>query len=230
MTFTRPYDTRFFLDVEQGDSHRHDLSIAIRPFDQFTEEPPLTPPRVKLKELPTARSIRSLSGLLCFEDIAPSEYNVVVQRDAEVVDRFFIKPPAGPWTDTLEIPIKLLPNVVLSFDLQLAPRPSYPFPLHATLVRGFVTQDSKPAADAVVRATYREVNPADNTQTILVTVESLTNTDGEYVTFFKRLPKLKSADPPLTADLVAVKGTSQSPTQTVEIKEGTTQKANDLPL
>jgi len=230
MSFTRPYATRFFLDVEQGDSHRHDLSIAIRPFDQFTGEPPLTAPRVKLKELPTVRSIRSLSGLLCFEDIAPGEYNVVVQRDAEIVDRFFVKPPAEPWTDTLEIPIKLLPNVVLLFDLQLAPRPSYLFPAHATLVRGVVTQDSKPAANAVVRAKYDEVNPADNTQKISVTVEALTNSDGEYVTFFKRLPKLKPADQPLTADLTAVKGTSQSPKQTVVIKEGTTQKALDLPL
>ena len=232
MSFTRPYVTRFFLDVEQGDSHHHDLSIAIRPLDQFTDESPLTLPRVKLKELPRVRPIRSLSGLLCFEDITPREYNLLVQRDPEVVDQFFVKPLQGTWTDTLEIPIKLLPNVVLSFDLQLAPRPSYPFPLHATLVRGIVTQDSKPAANAVVRAKYDEVNPADNTQRISVTVEALTNSNGEYVTFFKRLPKLKPVDPPLTADLVAVKGTSQSQTQTVVIKEGTTQKANalDLPL
>ena len=232
MIFTRPYVTRYFVDVEQGDSHRHDLSIAIRSIDQFTEERPLTTVRAKLKELPTARQIRSLSGLLCFEDINPGKYKLLVQNDPGVVDPFFVKPPQGTWTDTLEIPIEVVANVILSFDLQLAPRPSYPFPPHATLVRGIVTRNSLAVADAVVRATYREVNPLDNTQTILKTVESLTNREGEYVAFFKRLKKLKQGDPALTADLVAVKGASQSQTQTVVIKEGTTQKANplDLPL
>ena len=232
MIFTRPYVTRYFVDVEQGDSHQHDLSIAIRPVDQFTEERLVPSLRLKLKELPTARPIRSISGLLCFEDISPRKYTLLVQNDPEVVDSFFVKPPAGTWTDTLEIPIEVLPNAVLSFDLQLAPRPSYPFPPNATLVRGIVTRNSLGVADAVVRATYSEVNPADNTQNILKTVESLTNREGEYVAFFKRLPKVKQGDPALTADLVAVKGASQSQLQTVVIKEGTTQKANplDLPL
>lgn len=232
MIFTRPYETRHLLDVEEGDSHRHDLSIAIRPFDQFTEEPPLTQLRAKLKELPTARPIRSLSGLLCFEDIVPGKYKLLVQNDPEVVDPFFVKPPLGTWTDTLEIPIEVFPNVVLSFDLQLAPRPSYPFPPHATLVRGTVIQNSLAVADAVVRATYLEVNPLDNTQNVIRTVEALTNREGEYVVFFKRLPKVKEGDPDLTADLTAVKGASQSQVTKVVIKEGTTQKANalDLPL
>ena len=86
--------------------------------------------------------------------------------------------------------------------------------------------------DAVVRATYLEVNPLDNTQNVIRTVEALTNREGEYVVFFKRLPKVKEGDPDLTADLTAVKGASQSQVTKVVIKEGTTQKANalDLPL
>ncbi|HKG62336.1 MAG TPA: hypothetical protein VKB05_21425 [Pyrinomonadaceae bacterium] len=232
MIFTRPYETRHLFDFEEGDSHRHDLSIAIRAVDQFTEERPLTHLRAKLKELPTARPIRSISGWLCFEDIVPGKYKLLVQNEPEVVDPFFVKPPQGTWTDTLEIPVEVFPNVVLSFDLQLAPRPSYPFPSHATLVRGTVTRSSTGVADAVVRATYREVDPADNTQTVIKTVEALTNREGEYVAFFKRLPKVREGDPDLTADLVAVKGASQSQLKTVVVKEGTTQKVNalDLPL
>jgi hypothetical protein len=233
MSFTRPYVTRYLVDFEQGDSHRHDLSIAIRLIDQFTEEQPLTLLRAKLKELPGARQIRNISGRLCFEDVNPGNYKLLVQNDPEIVDPFFVKPPQGTWTDTLEIPLAVVANVVLSFDLQLAPRPSYPFPANATLVRGIVTQGSSPGvADAVVRATYREVSPLDNTQTVLRTVEALTSREGEYVAFFKRLPKVKPGDPALIAELVAVKGAIQSQPQRVVIKEGTTQKANalDLPL
>lgn len=236
MIFTRPYVTRYFVDFEEGDSHRHNLSIAIRPIDQFTGERPLTPLRGTLKELPASRPIRSLSGLLCFEDINPGNYKLLVQNDPEVVDPFFVKPPQGTWTDTLEIPLTVVANVLLSFDLQLAPRPSYPFPANATLVRGFVTEPTPQgrlgAANAVVQATYEEIDPNDDTKRVPRTVEALSNREGEYVAFFKRLPKLKQGEPDLTAKLVAVKGTKQSQTETVVIKEGTTQKAKalDLPL
>jgi hypothetical protein len=235
MSFTRPFVTQHFTDFEPGDSYSHGLSIALRPINEFTEDPHDVPLRLRLKERPGLRALRNLSGYLCFEDLQAGTYTVLVGPDPAITDWFYVKPPQGTWSDTSEIPIVVVANAVSSFDLHLVPRPSsFPFPTNATLMRGMVTQGSAVGiADAVVRATYEEVDPKDPedpTQNIQRTVEALTDKQGEYVLFFKRLPRVKTGDPDLTADLKAVKGASQSLTRTEVIKEGETLRVNPLDL
>jgi|RhiMetdeSRZDD1v2_1073273.scaffolds.fasta_scaffold154229_2 hypothetical protein len=234
MSFTRPYVTAHFIDFQLGDAHGHGLSIALRPIDEFTRDQIETPLGVKIKERPGLKALRNLSGFLCFEDLEPNEYTLLVDPDPAIVDWFYVKPPQGDWTDKFEFPVDVVANTVSSFDLHLVPRPSsYPFPPTATLVRGIVTQGSpNGVANAVVRATYEEVDPEDPTQQVLRTVEALTDGNGEYVLFFKRLPLVREGDQDLTADLVAVKGPIQSQTAKEVIKEGKTLRANplDLPL
>ena len=232
MTFTRPFVTTHFIDFEEGDSHRHGLAIAVRPIDEFTQDLLGIPLRLKLREQPKQRPLRNLSGFLCFEDLQAGNYTLLIDRDPAFAELFYVKPPQGTWTDTFEVRTEVFANAVSSFDLHFVPRPStYPFPPNATLLRGIVTQGSPlGVADAVVRATYEEVDPNDPAQHIPKTVEALTNREGEYVLFFKRLPKVNQGDPDLTADLTAVKGASQSQTVTEAIREGQTRRANPLDL
>jgi hypothetical protein len=232
MTFTRPVTTTRFIDYELGDSYRHRLSIAIRPIDEFTSVGPEIPIRLKLKEIPRLAALRNLSGHLCFEEIAAGNYKLMVEPDP-IADRFYVRPLQGPWIDTFEIPLVVAPNLLLSFDLNLSPRPSYPFPPNATLVRGFVTQGTPAGVgNAVVRATYKEVNPRDTTLTVQKTVEALTNREGEYVLFFKRLPKVPPVEIALKALVIALKDGKQSAQRTVLITEGQTLQTSplDLPL
>ena len=232
MNFTRPFVTTHFVDFEEGDSHRHGLSIALRPIDEFTQDLLGIPLRVKLKERPKLRPLQNLSGFVCFEDLQVGKYTLLIDRDPAIADLFYVKPPQGTWTDKFEFLTEVFANVVSSFDLHFVPRPStYPFPTNATLLRGIVTQGSTAGvADAVVRATYREVNPQDPTLQIPRTVEALTNAKGEYALFFKRLPKVKQGDPDLTARLTAIKAASQSQTVTEVIREGQTRNVNPLDL
>jgi len=227
MTFTRPFVTTRFIDYEEGDSYRRRLSIAFRAIDEFTGEQPQSAIRVILKEIPRSRALRNLSGHFCFEEIKAGNYKLLVEPDPLTANWFYVKPLQGPWTDTFEIPILVVANVLLSFDLTLSPRPSYPFPANATLVRGIVTRGTPAGvANAVVSTTYDQVNPQDTTQTVPKTVETLTNREGEYVLFFKRLPQDTQ---PIT--LKAAKDGKQTQ-QSVLIREGKTLKANplDLPL
>jgi len=225
MSFTRPFVTRRFIDYEEGDSYRHPLSIAFRAIDEFTSEPSQSEIRVMLKEIPRLRRLRNLSGHYGFEEIAPGNYTLLVEPDQLNANWFYVKPLQGPWTDTFEIPIVVVPNVLLSFDLTLSPRPSYPFPSNATLVRGIVTQGTPAGvANAVVGTTYDQVNPQDTTQTVPKTVETLSTRDGEYVLFLNRLPQDTQA-----ITLTAAKDGKQ--TQRPElIREGQTLKANPLDL
>jgi hypothetical protein len=232
MNFIRPFVTPRFIDFEEGDSYHHGLSIALRPIDEFTQDLLGIPLRVKIKERPKLRPLRNLSGFLCFEDLQAGNYTLVIARDPAITDLFYVKPPQGTWTDKLEFSTQVVANTVSTFDLQFVPRPStYPFPLNATLLRGIVTQGSAAGVpDAVVRATYEEVDRADPAQLVPRTVEALTNREGEYALFFKRLPRVNAGDPDLTADLTAVKGASQSQTVTEVIREGQTGKVNPLDL
>jgi hypothetical protein len=228
MIFTRPFMTRQFIDYEEGDSYLRVLSIAFRPIDEFTNRQPASPLRVALKELPGTRALRNQSGFICFEGIDAGNYRLLVKPDPVTADWFYLKPPLGqPWTPNFERPIEVLPNVLLTFDLILTPKPSYPFPANATLVRGTVTQGTpKGVPNAVVSTTYEQVDPADSDLTIFVDVETLTNLEGEYVLFFKSLPQV-TQQLTVTAALGAVQVQDQ-----IVITEGQTLQANplDLPL
>jgi hypothetical protein len=223
MIFTRPFITRQFIDPEVGDLHKHELSIAFRPIDEFTHEQPTVSLRVTLKEIPNARAIRNQSGFFCFEEIPAGDYTLLLEPDRVNGDWFYLKPdPGQPWTLSFERSIRLLPNSLLEFPLTFSPNPSYPFPANATLLRGVVTQGTPAGvSNAVVTAIYDQANPADPILTIPTTVQTLTNQTGEYVLFFENLAKPVS-DP---IKLTAQKDGSTGKRDDVVITEGKTNKA-----
>lgn len=223
MIFTRPFVTRHFIDYEEGITYTRVLSIAFRTIDEFTNQPPQTPFRVALKELPRSRALRNLSGFFCFEDIEAGNYTLLVEPDPLAADWFYLQPLQGPWTGSFTIPITVVENVLLSFDLALSPKPSYPFPANATLVRGIVRQGpSTGIENAVVSTTYDQVDPQDVIQTVPRSIETLTNREGEYVLFFKSLPQTTQQ-----ITVTATNGGDQIQDQ-ILITEGKTLKA--IPL
>jgi len=242
MIYTRPFITKRFVAYE-GDSHRSELSLAVRVFDDFTEEQPQVQLLVKLKELPDAKPFRSDRGLFLFEGresvtvqgvelprvtIPNGNYTLVVQPDLSGGNWFNLLPePGGTWTNTLERPIVLpLPPLRPLQDVRLSPKSSYPFPANATLVRGKVTQGGGNVADAVVSTTYQQVDKDDTTQTAPKVVETLTDREGEFVLFFKKMPN-KTQSIRLNADK---DGQHFQQPQPVVITEGKTLKDQILPL
>ena len=226
MTFTHPFVTKRFV-VHAGDIYSRRLSLAVSVIDAFTGKQASIPLRVRLKELPRARTLHSLGGFFGFEDIEAGNYTLVVEPDLTTADWFYLQPLAGEnWTDKFERPVTLpLPNplsplVIVTFS----PKTSYPFPRNATLIRGTVTENpSKKVAGAVVRSEYKQVNPNDVDQPpIKVVVETQSNSDGEYVLFFQKLPG-KTSEVVVTA---ARNG--QQVERKVSITEGTMTKADPL--
>jgi len=243
MIYTRPFITNRFV-AYAGESHRLELSLAVAVVDAFTDRQPEIDVRVRLKELPQIKPFRTDRGFFVFEGretvkvngteiprvgIPDGNYTLVIEPDLSAGDWFYLQPAAGdPWTNTFERPITLpLPNPLRPLEeVKLSPKSSYPFPANATLVRGKVRQGGANVAEAVVSTTYDEVDPADTSQTLSVMVETLTDREGDFVLFFKKLP-LKTQ----TVTIEAIKGGPAVPMPGVVITEGTTLKNQiiDLP-
>lgn len=241
MIHTRPFITTKFIG-HAGDSRRTDVSLAVQVVDAFTELQPEVALRVRLKELPDIRPLRGHSGFYCFEGretvtingtvvnrnpIPDDNYTLVVQPDPLAGNQFFLQPRqiGQPWTNNFERPIVLpMPNPLNPLEVvTFAPTPAYPFPANATLVRGVVRQGGAAVPEAVVSTEYDEVDPLDPTLTVQRDIETLTDREGEFALFFKRLPQKTQA-----IQLTATKGTQVQ--VGVVITEGQTLKNQVLNL
>lgn len=226
MIYTRPFVTGRFIAFA-GDSRSGQVSLAVRVFDSFTEEPPQISIRVRLKELPRAVPVRNHSGFFCFGVIPdPGAYTLVVEPDRVASDWYYLEPTGPVWTDTFERVINLpVPDPTFPVEVAtFAPKTSYPFPANATLVRGVVTQGTPDGLrGAIVSTTYQQEDPPGSPPSP-VQVRTLTDRGGEFVLFFKRLP---NATQPIT--LTAEKDGAQVQ-QPVIITEGTTRKGVLLDL
>jgi len=242
MIYTRPFTTRRFI-AYAGDSWRKELSLVVQVTDEFTDQQPQVPLSVSLKELPQQLPFRNDHGFFCFEgretvtidgvartrDVIPNgNYTLVVEPDPTSGNFFYLQPrPGDPWSKTFELSLTLpLPNPLQPLEaVTLSPTPSYPFPANATLVRGRVREGGVAAPDAVVSSTYTAVDPTDATQTVFRNVATLTDREGEFALFFKRLP-LKTQ----TITITAVKNGPPVPVPNILITEGKTLKNQVISL
>ena len=240
MIHTRPFITKKLIGYA-GDSRRTQVTLAVQVIDSFTELPLELPLSIRLKELPDIKTLRGQRGFYCFEGretvtidgtvinrtpIPDGNYTLVVQPDPAAGNIHFLQPRqvGQPWTGNFERPVVLpLPNPLNPLEVvTFAPTPAYPFPANATLVRGLVRQGGAAVPNVVVTSTYDEVDPLDPSLTVSRDVETLTDREGEYALFFKRLPDRTQA---IT---VRVRGTAvQIP---IVITEGTTLKNQVLNL
>jgi len=234
LIYTRPYITSRFIAYE-GDSRAHQLSLAVMVLDSFTGEPPRIAIRVRLtqlqlvparfKTLPPSVPVRTQGGFFCFEGIEDGDYALLVEPERTTSDWYYLE-SGGSIDSTFERDINLpLPDPLSPVEIAtFVPKPSYPFPANATLVRGKVTQGTAAGVEgAIVSTTYQHEDPpgAPPSQTA---VRTLTDREGEFVLFFKRLPSATQMIM-VMADKDVAHG--QEP---VIITEGTTRKGVQLDL
>lgn len=222
MIYTRPFATSSFVAFA-GDSRTRQLSLAVRLVDDFTRHPPNLKLRVSLRPLPAnvpftvPRAVRGASGAYCFEEVPNGNYTMTIQTEGATTS-FYLLPPVP-----VTIPLPGLPDPTIPLmEITLTPSSAYPFPGDATLARGVVTSigtgDAVP--DALVSTTYDQVDPADELLTVPVNVETLTDSDGQFALFFRRLPAN-------TQNLVITAAQGGNQVQTpITITEGTTQTVN----
>ena len=242
MIYTRPFITTRFI-AYGGDSRIANLVLAVQVVDVFSRQLPQVPLTVRLKERPAVRPVRGdhgfysfkkrgievINGRLTPDEIPDGTYTLIVEPDPSYGSWYFLQPKTGnPWTHSFERSVALssqfhtpvvLPMNPIAAPLEVAeltPTPAYPFPSNATLIRGKVVQAGREVATAVVSTDYREVDPQDSTQTVIVHAETITDRDGQFVLFFKRSPARNQA--------ITIRAVKNGPPSLVnsQITEGTT--------
>ncbi len=141
------------------------LSVAIWLIDDYTQREPIGKSKVAIME-GNVKAIRNPSGYYVFNDLEAGEYEVIIES------RFYFSEKIGvniPHSDQ-KMPV---------IEITLTPKPSYPFPGYATLVRG------------VLSSTPQDVNPIVNEDLEVVGKSLKTKTDekGEFVFYFKGVKK-----------------------------------------
>lgn len=156
MSFVTPYVTDKFT-AYKGDVIIVRLSMALRLVDDYAKKGPLGHVKVKLKE-GDINANKNLSGYYLFTDLTAGNYTVVIEPDL-----YF------PEEITVDISSLDPKNPVI--EIVLKPRPAYPFPGNATLLRGLVS-DTGPVVNAVLKVVGK-------------TIETITDKSGEFVLYFK---------------------------------------------
>jgi hypothetical protein len=142
------------------------VSLAVWLIDEVTGQKPTLDVTVRLKGV-TQKPVRNPSGYYCFTDLADGEYTLVVQADPVRSDWFV----AAAESITLPRPDHLEPVI----EIILQPKPSYPFPMHMTLVRGFVIDSSdaepRPLSDVPVYRLFKFTTDLTNDVVMDLTIQ-----------------------------------------------------------
>lgn len=160
MAFTKPYITDKFT-AYPGDVRITILSLAVWVMDDFTKNKPAGDIKVLIEE-GDINAVKNLSGYYLFNDLADGNYNIIIESDLYFSEEMAVAVPRpDPKNPVIEITLK--------------PRPSYPFPNNATLVRGLFS-NAGPLANAAVKVIGK-------------TIETITDERGEFILYFKGIKK-----------------------------------------
>lgn len=156
MAFDDIYVTDKFT-AYKGDVINVNLSLALWLIDDYTQNEPIGQVKVRIKEGDISAK-KNFSGYYIFNDLPVDIYTVIVESDFYFAEeRTFDISQLDPKNPLEEIVLK--------------PKPSYPFPDNATLLRGLVT-DNGPLINAVLRVVGMQM-------------ETITDENGEFVLYFK---------------------------------------------
>jgi len=137
------------------------LSLAVWLTDEYTQMKPAGNIKVLIEE-GDINAVKNLSGYYLFNDLADGNYNIIIESDLYFSEEM-----------TVAVPCPDPKNPVI--EITLNPRPAYPFPNNATLVRGLLSN-----TDPIVNA---EVSVLGKT------IKSKTNEKGEFALFFEGIKK-----------------------------------------
>ena len=179
MAINLPYVTDKFIAYE-GDVITTRLSLAVWLIDEFTKKEPIGNIKVMIKG-GDIEPVKNLSGYYCFTDLAAGNYIIGVESDW-----YF------PIEKTVDTSVLNPKNPVV--EIEIKPKPSYPFPSHATLVRGIVMGPIVNAGIEVIGNTIKikKVIKNEGEETVEVigkTIKTITDERGEFVLCFKGIKK-----------------------------------------
>lgn len=151
MSITFPYVTdKFTAYLEEEDDEDivpPHLSLAVWVTDEYTGSKPIGWIKIKvtLKER-DIKVFRNLSGYYCFTNLDEGTYNITIESDYYFPEKksFVIPLPDPPHPSNLpdsENPV---------YKIILKPKPNYPFPENATLVRGKMVSNPASVKDTTV--------------------------------------------------------------------------------
>ena len=150
------------------------LSLAVMPIDDYTMNQPIGRVNITIKDW-NIEAERNPSGYYIFIDLKQGEYSIQVRSDyyrEQLIEGIDVSPRANGETIDAFLE-RILHNITLK------PKPSYPFPPRATLIRGNVRDSQNEYAE---NANVRIVN---------TTYETETSKKGEFVFYF---PPLKESE------------------------------------
>lgn len=136
------------------------FAMAVLLIDEYSEKAPLGDVKVSIKEL-EIKPIKNLSGDHVFLKLPDGTFTLKIVSECYYEVERKVKLPLDP------------KNPVININLK--PKPSYPFSREATLIRGVVKDEKgNPVSDAIVRIEKREG-------------ENKTSEKGDFVIYFKGL-------------------------------------------
>lgn len=160
MALVTPYITARFTAYLSDILTTH-LSLSVWLIDEYTQMKPAGNIKVLIEE-GNINAVKNLSGYYLFNDLIDGNYNLIIESDFYFPEETLVAVPCpDPKNPVIEITLK--------------PRPSYPFPNNATLVRGLLS-NAGPLADAAVKVIGK-------------TIETITDERGEFILYFKGIKK-----------------------------------------
>lgn len=146
------------------------MSFAVLPVDDYTKKEPLKEVRVTLKgeNVPSIKAVKNLSGYYIFPDLIEGEYALSVESDLYFSEERVV--------DTRSLAGSKEPVV----RIVLKPKPLYPFPDRATLIRGMIASDPGLSAGITVNAISKSVDLK-----IQGVIQGIPDERGEFVLYFR---------------------------------------------
>ncbi|HII02534.1 TPA: hypothetical protein HA351_13095 [Methanosarcinaceae archaeon] len=172
------------------------LSFAVWPVDDYTQKGALGKIRVRLKE-GNIKAVKNLSGYQTFSGLPDDTYTLSVEPELYFPEERKVDTStySGSKEPVIEIPLK--------------PRPLYPFPDRATLLRGMLAAENGLPAGITIKATAKE--PSKVTE---MEVRGIPDEKGEFVLYFRGPVKGK------TEVTLEIKGEGVEKTLQAVVEEG----------
>lgn len=171
------------------------LSFAVWLVDNYTQKEPLGDVRVTVdgKKITTVKAVKNPSRYYIFSDLPEGKYTLNVESEHYFSEKKIV--------DTSSFVCSKEPVV----EVFLKPRPSYPFPDRATLIRGVLAAEQEILSGITVKA----VSTAPGREVL-----GMPDENGEFVLYFKEIVKGK------TDIVLEIKGEGIVKTFPVIIEEG----------
>ena len=181
------------------------LSFAVWLVDDYTQKEPLGEVRVMLngEKITTVKALKNLSGYHTFSGLPEGTYTLSVESE------FYFSEERQ--VDTSSFAVSREPVV----EIILKPKPLYPFPDRATLIRGLLAAEPDILAGITVKATPKSTGRE---------IRGIPDEKGEFVLY------LREIIPGKTDIILEIKGEGIEKTLSVLIEEGQSMYAGVISI